>query len=335
MVEIDAVRRKRAAELLKDGTEAKRWRHATHEAQSYLQEAHDLAWKEPKLQAPWPQITAYRLAHIKMRSAKTYEDLLEVDELFLGATGDGTLGLVPRIYRLGVLKRLWDITKSDYVEKQIGQVFDRSISELQRLVGSTILEEEEFYMRTPLQAGLVNMLELAAYFLDRPYTPLEGLHGPYLDLNLGEDDWYLLGHDPILRTVRYPRQLAEAELEALEKSFPSGLFFKLPLSREEQSWKLPDKTWTRPRAKHYIRLLACLLLGKDRNTGGLTSRVLGEDGREDNLHQVVERLRTKLTEETGKSSHEIIRTPSSGSGTYTLSPKFPIYGIVCRKSLQP
>ena len=97
-------------ELLRKCTDAKLLLGGTGAAIEHAERAYELANTDPALPAPWPQLAAYRLAHLILRQNPTEELLYEANELFEKASGgtsdNAPLGPMPRLYWLAVLHRL-------------------------------------------------------------------------------------------------------------------------------------------------------------------------------------------------------------------------------------
>jgi hypothetical protein len=105
-------RRTEVDRLLRDCTDSKLLRGGTPIATEYAERAYKFASAEPELPAPWPQLAAYRLAHLILRGAPTGDDLDRADQLLARAAGgvkhggSNPLGPLPLVYRLAVLHRL-------------------------------------------------------------------------------------------------------------------------------------------------------------------------------------------------------------------------------------
>ena len=129
-----------------------------------MEEAHELATREPALDSPWPALTAYRLAHLVMRGARDDETLLRAEELFAysARTDSESLGPLPTIYRLAAMHRL------KAPPSQINDEFGRAMERLQTW---NIEDYETRESRTHLQRGVFNLLELSSYFAGIPYEP--------------------------------------------------------------------------------------------------------------------------------------------------------------------
>ena len=189
---MDEHRRQEVAQLLKQGTNSKLLRGGTEIALPKIKEAYRLAIATPTLPPPWPQLAAYRLAHLLLRSNANSE-LQRVNELFQEATSDNCLGPVPQIYYLAALQRIKIASDNQEecrkIDGQIQEVFQKAYRGVRQLLANQRRDEEgteEPPERSLLQEGRLNLLELATYFLGLTYEPLEGVGGPYGDLLLGD-----------------------------------------------------------------------------------------------------------------------------------------------------
>ncbi|MBX3327205.1 MAG: hypothetical protein U0223_18745 [Nitrospira sp.] len=333
---MDEHRRQEVAQLLKQGTNSKLLRGGTEIALPKIKEAYRLAIATPTLPPPWPQLAAYRLAHLLLRSNANSE-LQRVNELFQEATSDNCLGPVPQIYYLAALQRIKIASDNQEecrkIDGQIQEVFQKAYRGVRQLLANQRRDEEgteEPPERSLLQEGRLNLLELATYFLGLTYEPLEGVGGPYGDLLLGDqqdDGWFLVGPDPTIATVRYPRQLAFIELEARSQASPDAVLFRLPEDPERAAWKKPGAEWQPERNKRNIRLIACLLERRNWNKLSLHNMVVGEEGVDSLFRQVISRTRKELQRLTHKPGTKTLRNDSS-THIPRLAPDLKIFGVV-------
>lgn len=328
-----AARRTKVERLLRDGTSTKLLRGGSQYALSALKQAYDEAHNSKALCKPWSQLTAYRLAHLMFRDVRgetRVEWLKDIDEYFVEATQDITLGPLPRIYRLAVLHRLMSVSgkeEESSIRNTMNQVFDLVVDQVKRQSNGPEAETPaEGCGHAQLQNGIVNMLEFAAYFCEFEYGKLEGLVGlssPYADLGFDDEGWRLFGPDPAMSSIRYPRLLAEAELEELGKEYPNAILFKFPRQSGTRtsgsaSWKLPGKQWEIPSERH-VRLLACLLPSQEVN------RIHGDN---EDHRQLVRRVRSVLAETTGQRGEDLILRPSRNADTYRIASSLTVFGVV-------
>jgi len=321
--------------FLKKGTDAKLLRGGTDQALEDIRRAYDLANEEPGLPAPWPQLTAYRFAHLMLRRPEGM-DLEKVDSFFQEANSGDHLGPVPRIFRLVVLHRILLKTRSheekSFLKRQIEIVHREAVDSVRRHLHEVEVpeDEQEPYRRAPLQESVANLLELATYFLELDYTLLEGIGGPFSDLNLGEDSWFLVGPTPSMATIRYPRHLAEVELKERGSANPGAVLFRLCPDRVE--WKgLRD--WDRAN-KDQVHLLAHLLIsGEAIETHRLIDLVLGDLDSEEGtrryarFRKTIQRFRENLIQLVDGQISDPLIFNESGK-TYRLSPALMVFGIV-------
>ncbi|MCC7343213.1 MAG: hypothetical protein IT170_19175 [Bryobacterales bacterium] len=278
--------RRHVKRLLCDGSDAKRQRHSTERALKLLVKAHRLAHKPPKLRSPWPELTSYRLAHLRLRrTSQTHEELLEIDELLAESVRCPELGPWPRLYRLAVLHRI------GAPEALIAAELHRT-----RKAISEHMQSDEPPDRARLQDPLLNSLELCIYFLGRPYAEIEGLRGTY-DEPLGEhENWSLVGPDPDIANIRYSRAFALAELNAVADEHPSALRFCIEENERDSWWQGQQGSKGKLR-KDTGSLLAHILSGP-----GLPVRdALGEEVSDEMRRKAFERFREDLAKITGLS----------------------------------
>jgi len=328
---MDEHRRKEVDQLLKDGTDAKLLRGGTEIALSKIKKAYELAIAQPRLPPPWPQLAAYRLAHLLLRSDAN-SNLPRVKVLFEEATSGNYLGPVPQIYYLAALQRIRN-TASDQEDRrkfdhQIKIVHQDAYASLQRSLAGQLdiqADAEELSHRAPLQDGLVNLLEITTYFLGLPYVPLEGIDGPYSNLLLSDQQdgkWFLVGPDPTIATVHYTRQLAVIELEARGQENPDAILFRLPEYPERAAWKKPGTKWQMVSERH-IRLLTCLLMRQNWRRLDLRDKLVGdetgnESGADALFRQVISRTRKGLTKLTKMPGEKILQSDSATHVRYHL-----------------
>jgi hypothetical protein len=243
----------------------------------------------------------------------------------------GPLGPMPRLYRLAVLQRLLGVAPSREragIRDTIKNVFEfADFAVRQSLTADqTRAADERLYQRAPIQHGLFNMLELAAYFTGVDYHPLEGLGGPFGGITTEADDWKLVGPDPTIALVHMPRSLALAELDARGETNPRSILFRL--DRRAAQWKTaPARSWE-PFGIPQARLLAHLLERSEPWTKTeLRRKIAG--GEEENLRQIATRFRKafrKLTRCT-----DIDPLPQGrGTGSYCIAEGLTFFGAVAR-----
>ncbi len=173
--------------------------------------------------------------------------------LQVAAGGEGaTLGPMPRIVMLPALMRLRDFEpdaqRRESIDREIKATLHEAIratGDLSRHTGAARGRSGSLALRRPdndaaspvAQGPVVNMLELAVYFLGAHYGPLRGLRDPSGDpcegLLLGEA-FVLVGHRAHSdgRSVRLPRETARRILEASIDLEHHHLVFELPAPRQ-------------------------------------------------------------------------------------------------------
>jgi hypothetical protein len=312
--------------LLDECTDAKRLAGRTEAARVMAEKAYELATRD-ELPAPWPQLAAYRLAHLLLREGAG-ADLVRADTLLAEASGSGdgpaadVLGPMPRIYRLAVMHRL------NAPEKQIRALYGKARESIRRFQSGIDYQGQ----RGSIQDCLFNMLELATYFLGIPYK-LEGEGSAFSGLELGKNDWYLVASGENLSGIRMPGPLARSELESRARRSPDALVFVLEENRPR--WRIARQSGWADANADQLRLVACLLLG-----GGAWSTI--------NLHEHVlktmefkesrfRKVKQRLNESFVELGHDEKLVPDArGAGRqHQLLPGLPIIGAVSVDALNP
>ncbi|MBK1694820.1 hypothetical protein CKO09_08720 [Chromatium weissei] len=168
-----------------------------------LKEAYQIANNPIKLSPPWPQITAYRLAHVLMRFGDKIE-WTEVDRLLEEASaGDGILGAMPWIYRLVSLQ------KCNAPRERLQHIYQTAVSKLNSQ--TFILNKPPLDKGHLVQSNAVNLLEMATYFTGLDYEPLEGRidleNDFFADLGVGQSAWFVLDSRDA-ESIAYPESIA-------------------------------------------------------------------------------------------------------------------------------
>lgn len=330
-------RRAHVFRLLKDGTGDKMMVNRSAQAAEKLRRAYVLARDPVPIFSPLYEVAAYRLANVLFRSARTAEQLREVDRLYVEATGDvgHRLGPMPLIHRVAVLHRLAMLAGISGAERARLQL------EMERVyVEACQLARARSFGELPGRAGgahiqgsLHNLLELTAYYNDFDYEErISGLVSPFEDLQLGED-WMIVGTDGVSDSVRMPREFAAAELEA-RAAEGADLLFELGEPRPRarfRAWK-PGGREVKVGGRELLSL-AQLCRGPSTDEQ-LYAAVYGEEPMNDGrLRDVKRDLREFLGNLLGERGTELI--PEVGTGEYLkLRPGIRIYGMAAVSSLR-
>ncbi|KAA5543068.1 hypothetical protein FYK55_12315 [Roseiconus nitratireducens] len=289
--------------------------------------------KARTLHRPWPQLAAYRLAHLLMRSEdRTHEILLEAEKLFAEASDASTqtqlLGAMPLIYRMAALHLL----DGPDAQEKIADLFDLAIRVLDR---QGTLQERETLRNlphaavTPLQRSNFNLLELASYLLNLPYAKISGLGTPLLDPFEWEGSWTLRSNTIELPERRCSLAFAEAEIEGLLEKYPGAVGFRLSRERAEW-WNRDNHSWENGNGDQLL-ILAKLLEKFRSDDFAAIQRELVPGGRSNNqFDQTKQRLKKQLARITGVDRQEIF-----GRGSWALP--MHVFGIVsndCPRNLE-
>lgn len=303
--------------LLRKGTNHKLLFGNTDVALEALERAWELLSTSHPLPEPWPSLTAYRLAHLLLRTAGDNEDtLLRADELLTGAVRARSLVPMPALYHLAVLHRLGGLVKPE----KIGAAYSRAME----AVKQSILKPECGEGSTAeIQSPYFNMLELASYFMRLPYTPLEGLGGNFSDeLDPEASPWVVVGPEAAMSAIRFPKDLAIEELDSLAESRGVRLVFRLSADHDCH-WKIPDSRWKRA-GYRCLLMLACMLSGRVSDSESLRRVVIGEDESPSTFRQIKKRLLDGLGQLLDLPPSEIL----SETTVQGLRPGLAIYGAV-------
>jgi len=228
---IDEERRLLVSRLLDDCLDQKLLHGGTKLAIAKARQALEAARAPAHLPSPWPELAAYRLAHLLLRSNPNGELLREVDSLLSQSsklstfTTPSRVGLLATIYRLPVLYRLASCAstaeKSRH-DQAIVEVMTAAIQQVHRLsvdhsggeqVGeSSVVDSESHDQPLQLQIAAFNLLEFAGYFMGTPYKALEGLASLERLESRRQRNWYLIGRG--IFKIDMVEELARHEFEA-------------------------------------------------------------------------------------------------------------------------
>lgn len=290
-------RRAEVLSLLEEGTDLKLLRSGTQRSIAALKTALRLAKVQPRLPGPWIPLISYRLAHLVLRDARTERQLHEADQLLAAASRCRSLGPLPWLYRLPVLKRLGELDDPEEVARRLSHI-GRLLAERQD--GATTWADE-LPQAVEQQSRPFNMLELAAYFLGGPHAVLEGGGaGPFREFGRNWRPWLLLGPDPAISTVRYPEALALEELEARVDGIQGALGFRLSAQGDRARWRRGG-AWEEA-TESSVRYLACVLARSQVDADRLAPFVLRqrrENPDPESLRQVKRRLGADIARRTG------------------------------------
>lgn len=336
-------------ELLVECAQQKLQRGASHEAKSRALRAYELAKDSPRLPSPWPELAAYRLAHLKLRfpnGAQEVEELKEIDGLLQEAckqdpASSPTLRALANIYRLAVLHRLVGHSRTTqrqrlFWEQRIPEVFDRTRDEIQRLSAQSSDGAEGRKHPTIIQQNLFNMLELASYFLNANYQPLEGL-GALDPVDTLTKGWFLVGPEPVISQVRRCEEFARQELKSRGVSCADAVLFCLPPPRsfEKPEWCLArDGRWEEvgEAGEIWLRLLARVLRpAEDLSRAALSQDLLGGGISRVNLRQHIKRIRDALRKLSGRPTLKVFVEESD---PLRMTGEIEIYGAVSQDGYQ-
>jgi hypothetical protein len=298
--------RREVDRLLHACVDQKLLRGGTKDAIAYAQQAYKIA-KVNNVPSPWPEIAAYRLAHLKMRSSAIDCDALrEIDSLFAEASRSDRVGPIPLIYRLAVLHRLIlaliDKKEISQVEVQFEEVYRKALGLLRSTqYGSESLKGD----RIERQSAAFNMLEFAAYMSGRSYDDsLEGVSVLSPMDSFRKGSWSVVGKN--IDQICMTEKMARWEFDERAAKNPELVLIELVNDEEAHIRLSGDQEWN-PVNSDQAKLILTLLQSPDISRIDLERKVVGTDGENPSgrFRQVKKRLRTKLQEITGNSSFEV------------------------------
>ena len=297
-----------------------------------FEEAHRLANLDPRLPPPWPQIAAYRLAHIRMRSARTFEELAAVEELLqeAGRIDVEGLGPVPRLYRIAALHRMAQVAPTESDAAVCMKAQSKLFAALSSSARDLVWRPDPRSRAAVVQGTVHNYLELASYFTGEPYDRLQGMSSPTGDLLL-KDEWRVIGSHGVGRGrhVRLPYPLARAELDARVSSGAVDLAFELGKISVRES----GRVWRIGQDDLQVPLRPLLLLMKlcrypDATRVELERSVIraGEEGGT-GLNTVASRLRRALGRYAKINGHLVLLRGTRAKPA-RLNPRIRVAGLV-------
>ena len=177
----------------------------------------------------WPGVTAYRLAHLLFRKAKTVSDLKEILDLtdYSENSDAETLKLKMGLVKFAAIHRLNRLvdTKMEGALKQAQLEIVRSVQWLKQNSNRTgILDQED----QPIQDYYFNILEYMTYMAGTDYAPLLGI--AYNDKNTLFPDaenqvWRLIGPNGAIDHFSYNYEIGHIELSRIiEEEKPDGWY---------------------------------------------------------------------------------------------------------------
>ncbi|MCP4480174.1 MAG: hypothetical protein GY818_18990 [Planctomycetaceae bacterium] len=311
---------------LRRTTDLKLLNGAPEEVLQTADEAHQLA---KGAHEPWPQLTAYRLAQLLCRESDLSVDgLKEIDQLFESSVRgrSKSMGPLPRIYQLAILHRLKirDPQNQDLYNQRIKSTFQDAADtiHLPSLVNSQ--HRDKFH----LQGDQFNLLELASYFLELPYSPLLGSDDASRTSFDYSGSWIIVSNQADFKPIRYTERFAEIEVESLLLQSTEAIGFKIHEHGVDGSiGHGPADAWADGNAEQ-LRLLANLLHNPDCPRTDLLRKISNEAVSDENFRQIKRRLKQKLKQLICDA-----KEPIYGDDNSIILP-IPIYGIVPSRFLK-
>ena len=176
----------------------------------------------------WSNLPKYRLAHLLFRTAKNQKELEEVFHLLTSVSESTAHPVVlfgSRVLLLALSNRL-KVCNSKIIQKDPLILIEE---------GARLLKRQEFQTSPNrdysgnLQNDLLNMLELAVYFIGDGYEALDGLglSDSYVSLlpNQPQSVWRIVEETGLLDELAYTKDLGKSELLRLVKFYEVDLYY--------------------------------------------------------------------------------------------------------------
>ena len=185
-----------------------------------LEELYRSATFPSRLTPPFPELCAYRLAHIMMRDAREPNDFLRILELLDEPCGQPAFGARPHLLRVAALHRLRLIDPESVGAAEIKDSFDRAL----QLADRPQEAGEWADSQAVTQRVTANLIEQTGYLLDLPFA---GKIDP--DLIIGAappGDWAVLIRG--LPMIWMTEQMARLFYEESVKRIQPAIRFEWP-----------------------------------------------------------------------------------------------------------
>lgn len=139
-----------------------------------------------RLVSPWPELCAYRLAHILMRDARDEDHFRQIVTLLDEPCGQAAFGARPHLLRVAALYRLQRLSPLSVSQADIKLCFDKALEVASRRQDAG--EPKDSFGVT--QRVTANLIEQTAYLLDLPFI---GKADPDIaSYGMPSDNWTVL-----------------------------------------------------------------------------------------------------------------------------------------------
>ena len=303
----------------------------TEQAETLLRQAIELSMSDDG--SIWPKVSAYRLAHLLFRTAKTKGQLHEILELakLSENTDSEFLKLHSRFIKFAVFDRLNRLEDGVYIKflKSIQEEIKESISLLQRVHGRS---SSGYDGSASLQGNYFNLLEYMTYMSGIDYSPLVGIgydENNKLLLDGGHDLWRILGKDGFVDEFSYNKEIGLIELHRIVKQEKAHGWYVLGDSAVGN--ELFKRTGGKPDANtDRIRILNYILKA---GSYGEASKNLAEFIRPRNADtEIVKKHRKSIVSFFGKDV--FVSSKRDSSTFWFMAEDVKIYGLVNQKRLR-
>ena len=281
----------------------------------------------------WSNVSAYRLAHLLFRTAKTKAQLQEILELanLSENTDSEFLKLHSRFIKFAVFDRLnrLEIGVYDKFLKNIQEDIKESITSVHRVNRSSILEHNG---SASLQDNYFNLLEYMTYMSSIDYSPLLGIgydESNKLLLDGGHDLWRILSKDGFVDEFSYNKEIGLIELYRIVKQEKADGWYVLGDSGVgnelfKRAGGKPEHNTDRIRILNYILKAGSF---------GEASKNLAEFIRPENSEtEMVKKHRKSIVSFFGKDV--FVSAKRDSSTFWCMSEDVKIYGLVNQKQLR-
>lgn len=253
-----------------------------------LGDLYGLATSPIRLTSPFPELCAYRLAHVMMRDAREQADFLHILELLQEPCGQPAFGSRPHLLRVAALHRLHLLDPNSVTEADIQKCFDTALDLACRPEERGI----EIDAQAVTQHVTANLIEQTGYLLGLPFV---GRIDPdFISSAVPEGKWTVLirGLPMIWMTEPLARLFFEETLKRIRPAIEfewSGYDPVLRLARTRLTGKNALISATLCLAEHDEDAL-----GKAMGVEGVNSVASQLGGNEGRLNKHLSALRKKI-----------------------------------------
>ena len=198
-----------------------------------LEELYCFSIGPTRLTSPFPEVCAYRLAHVMMRDARDKADFIRILELLQEPCRLSAFGARPHLLRVAALHRLRLIDPETVTDTDIQQGFNNALELARRPL-------EETDIKAVTQRVTANLIEQTGYLLGLPFAG--SIDPDFVSSAVPKGDWVVLvrGIPMIWMTEPLARIFYEESIKRLQptirfewQSYPSVKFLGGNLTRKD------------------------------------------------------------------------------------------------------